>query len=60
MQQYRKVQDLIKNENIHQTSPYPKPRVRNPISGPLKANVVSSVENNMDWSQMTKDHVMKH
>eukprot|EP00975_Prorocentrum_lima_P068625 12921716-Prorocentrum_lima.AAC.1 len=40
MQQYIKVQDLINEENIHQTSPFPKSRVRNPISGPLKAKVV--------------------
>eukprot|EP00975_Prorocentrum_lima_P068713 12922183-Prorocentrum_lima.AAC.1 len=52
------VQDLIKREHIHQTSPFPKPRVRNPIAGPLKANVVQSVEDNMNWSEMTKDQII--
>eukprot|EP00975_Prorocentrum_lima_P045669 9560163-Prorocentrum_lima.AAC.1 len=50
MQHYVKVQDLINNINIHQTCPYTKPRVRTPTSGPLKANVVQPVEENMDWA----------
>eukprot|EP00975_Prorocentrum_lima_P023600 4967726-Prorocentrum_lima.AAC.1 len=29
-----------------------------PISGPLKANVVQSVEEHMNWNEMKKDHIM--
>eukprot|EP00975_Prorocentrum_lima_P070584 12932903-Prorocentrum_lima.AAC.1 len=47
MQHFMKVQDLIKRENLHRTSPCPKPTVSNPTSGPLKAKVVQSVEDNM-------------
>eukprot|EP00975_Prorocentrum_lima_P011635 2475384-Prorocentrum_lima.AAC.1 len=37
MQQYMKVQYLVNKENIQQTSPFSKPRVRNAVSGPRKA-----------------------
>eukprot|EP00975_Prorocentrum_lima_P013446 2853580-Prorocentrum_lima.AAC.1 len=33
--QCMKAQDLVKKENIHQLHPFPKPRVRNPASGPV-------------------------
>eukprot|EP00975_Prorocentrum_lima_P068917 12923245-Prorocentrum_lima.AAC.1 len=46
-----KVQYLIEKEDIHQTRPFPKPRVRHRISGPLKAKVVQSVEEQ-------KEHIM--
>eukprot|EP00975_Prorocentrum_lima_P033606 7052876-Prorocentrum_lima.AAC.1 len=37
MQQYMKVEGLVKKVNIHQISPFPKPRLKHPVSGPLKA-----------------------
>eukprot|EP00975_Prorocentrum_lima_P044901 9404174-Prorocentrum_lima.AAC.1 len=58
MQHSMKVQDLIKRDNIHQTSPYPKPKVRTPMGGPLKATKVQSAADNMDWAKMTKDQIM--
>eukprot|EP00975_Prorocentrum_lima_P055669 11670810-Prorocentrum_lima.AAC.1 len=58
MQQYMKVQYLINKENIHQTTPLPKPRVGHPMSGPFKAEVVQSVEEHLGWNKMKKDHIM--
>eukprot|EP00975_Prorocentrum_lima_P040890 8590268-Prorocentrum_lima.AAC.1 len=43
-QEVVEVQGLAQKENIHQTSPFPKPRVRSLVSGPLKASVAQPVE----------------
>eukprot|EP00975_Prorocentrum_lima_P011180 2371580-Prorocentrum_lima.AAC.1 len=53
-----KAQDLVKKENIHHIYPFRKPRVRNPVSGPLKAKVAQPVEEILDWNKMDKDHIM--
>eukprot|EP00975_Prorocentrum_lima_P071217 12936464-Prorocentrum_lima.AAC.1 len=42
-----KVQDLIHKENIHQSSPCSKPGIEYPIPGPSKANMVQSMEGNI-------------
>eukprot|EP00975_Prorocentrum_lima_P028053 5896867-Prorocentrum_lima.AAC.1 len=51
-------QDLVKKENIHQVHPFPRPRVRNPVSGPLTAKVAQPVEEALDWNQMKNDLIM--
>eukprot|EP00975_Prorocentrum_lima_P028312 5951219-Prorocentrum_lima.AAC.1 len=58
MQHCMKVQDLIERENIHQTSPFPKPRLRNRRSGPLKATVLQPVDDHMNGSEVKKDQIM--
>eukprot|EP00975_Prorocentrum_lima_P045066 9440684-Prorocentrum_lima.AAC.1 len=51
MQQYMKAQDLVEKENIHQIHALPKPRVRHPVSGPLKAKVAQPVEKSSGLEQ---------
>eukprot|EP00975_Prorocentrum_lima_P037018 7792454-Prorocentrum_lima.AAC.1 len=61
MQQYMRAQDRVKQkENIHQVNPVPRPRARNPVSGPPKAKVAQTVEEALPWNQMKKDHSMNN
>eukprot|EP00975_Prorocentrum_lima_P036848 7754126-Prorocentrum_lima.AAC.1 len=59
MEQYMKGQDLVKKENIPNIHPLPKPKVRNPGSGPFKARVAQPVETVLDSKNMKKDQIMK-